>query len=317
MDRAAVADLLSGSCATYGVPGAQVGLLRGDERVVACHGTAVYGDVVPVDRAMRFHAGSIAKGLTVLVVLDAAARGELELDVPCDEQVAGLWPDTPLAIMAQTTGRPNVLPEVDQDLASFVAQTSAMPRVHEAGRFSYCNAGWSVLDLLLEGRTGRGFEALARSRVLGAATSFGAPAHHAAGHGVAPGQPPTPVPDFSAVAASAAGSRWWVTCDELLDFAALLLDLLALLGVPPLPPPALPATGRPASELAGAYGPATLVADGADLLLEAPAFGLAVPLRHVRTGGDTFVADGAPPGGMSIAVDGDLLYVGPFALPRS
>ena len=33
--------------------------------------------------------------------------------------------------------------------------------------------------------------------------------------------------------------------------------------------------------------------------------------------GDTFVADGRPPGAMPIAVADGLLYLGPFAVPRN
>jgi len=60
----------------------------------------------------------------------------------------------------------------------------------------------------------------------------------------------------------------------------------------------------------------SLQADGPDaLLLEAAAFGLETPLRHTRLGADTFVAVGHPLGGTPIAVDGRLLYLGPFAVP--
>ena len=53
------------------------------------------------------------------------------------------------------------------------------------------------------------------------------------------------------------------------------------------------------------------------LLLASAPMGIADPVRHARVHGDTFVAEGAPPGGMAIAFDGDLLYLGPFALQRA
>jgi hypothetical protein len=53
------------------------------------------------------------------------------------------------------------------------------------------------------------------------------------------------------------------------------------------------------------------------LVLDAAAFGQPEPLTLRRLGGDTFVVHGDPPGGMPIAVDGSLLYIGPFAMPRN
>jgi CubicO group peptidase (beta-lactamase class C family) len=222
MDLDGAAASLSEECAALGVPGAQMGLLRGNERAVLCAGTRAYAGAEPVTPATPFHAGSIAKALTALVVLDAGVRGELDVDVPCSDQSSASWDDTPLALMAQTTGRPNALPDADEELSAFVARVGAEPRVHAPGRFSYCNAGWSVLDLLLRERVGASFEELAAERVLGAAT-FGEPAHGARGHAVQPGRDPVEVPSLLAEAASAAGSRWWTTADELLDFAVLHL----------------------------------------------------------------------------------------------
>jgi CubicO group peptidase (beta-lactamase class C family) len=411
MDLQRMSDLLTEGCTSYSVPGAQLGLLKGGERLVACAGTRTVGADSPVVPETAFHAGSIAKSLAALVVVDAARRGELELDVPCDRQADGLWDDTPRALMAQTTGRPNVLPDLDEDIDAFVARVAAMPRVHPPGRFSYCNAGWSVLDVLLRERAGAGFEELVATRVLGDDASFGPPAGAAAGHVVAPREAPRPVPADYAAAASAAGSRWWATADQLLDYArlhlddgagrfeaenvrelrrpyaevpgatvsdswglgwalwdrdrhrafgwagytgghraylrcfpdqdaaivllansagplfgppggsalfdALLPDVLEVLGVPPLGSPPR-AAGRDLAALTGGYGPLTLSL-GADqkLVLDAVAFGQPEPLVLRRMSGDAFVVDGDPLGSMTFAVDDDLLYVGPFALPRN
>jgi hypothetical protein len=99
-------------------------------------------------------------------------------------------------------------------------------------------------------------------------------------------------------------------------FDELLPTALEELGVPALTPPRY-GSAHDTAELAGSYGLVTLTPDGPDgLQLEAPPFGLVEPLRHVRLGGDTFVAEGHPPGAIRLAVDADLLYIGPFALPR-
>ena len=61
----------------------------------------------------------------------------------------------------------------------------------------------------------------------------------------------------------------------------------------------------------------TVDAGGPDeLQLHAEAFGQPHPLDCVRLGGNTFTMRSAPPGSMPVAFDDDLLYVGPFALPR-
>ena len=406
-------ELLDGACRQYAVPGAQVGLLHGADRIVVCSGVRSVERADPVTPEIGFHAGSLAKSLVGLVVLDAARRGDLDLDLPCDQQAAGTWPDTPRAILSQVTGRPNLLPEADEELEPFVARVAELPLVHPPGRFSYCNAGWPALDLLLRRRLKHSFEELAEERILGAAARFGTPAVRAHGHGVDDDYVPRLLAEHEfAPSAAAAGSRWWATADGLLDLAglhlgdgqgrfagadvrdlhhpyaeipgatmadawglgwavwdrgahraygwagmtsghraylrcfpdqqaaivvlansagplfgppggsalfdALLPDLLEAVGVPALPYPDFRDTPRPAAELAGSYGPVTLTALSPDAVnLDAAALGLASPMLYVRWGGNTFIGQENLPGGMSVAVNDELLYVGPFAMPRT
>ena len=411
MDSAAVQQLLDSAIEEYAVPGAQLGLLSGKERTVACAGSVGVDSADPVVAQTAFRAGSLAKALTGLLVLDAANRGDLSLDVPCSGQGDGLWDETPRALLSQTSGRPNVLPEPEDELADFVASTAHLPLLHEPGRFSYCNAGWSVLDLLLRRTTGAGFEASAKF-ALGDLVRFEEPEGAAQGHACVPGGEPTPVPSVAAPAASAAGSRWWATADELLDFAdlnlhgggevfneadvrgvrtsaaalpgatvfdswglgwgvwdrgdhqaygwagytaghraylrcfpdqdaavvllansagplfgppggsavfdSLLPRLLELLEVPPLPAGEYAEEPTPVTELAGTFGPAVVEADGSDALrFQAEAFGMAQPVTYERLGGNSFNVLGSPPGSMPLSFDNGLLYLGPFALPRS
>lgn len=406
-------ELLDEGCRQYAVPGAQVGLLQGADRVVLCSGVRTVEGADAVTPEIPFHAGSLAKSLVGLLVLDAARRGDLDLDVPCDQQAPGTWPDTPRAILSQVTGRPNLLPESDEELEPFVARVAEQPLVHSPGRFSYCNAGWPALDLLLRRCAGGSFEELARERILGAGARFGTPAVRAHGHGVDDDYVPRLLVQHEfAPSAAAAGSRWWATADELLDLAALHLgdgqgrfaaadvrelhqpyapipgatmadawglgwavwdrgdhhgygwagltqghraylrcfpdqqaavvvltnaagslfgppggsalfdvllpDLLEAAGVPALPYPDFRDTPRPAAELAGSYGPVTLTALSPDTVnLDAAALGPAQPMLYVRWGGNTFIGQENLPGGMPVAVDENLLYVGPFAMPRT
>jgi len=410
MDTDALQSELTALAVEHAAPGARVGLLRGEDRVVVCAGTYGVDDPRPVGPEALFHAGSIAKALTALTVLDAARRGEIDLDAPCSAQGPGQWDHSPRAILAQTTGAPNLLPEEDEPIEAFVVRTAALASVHPPGRMSYSNAGWSALDLLLRQRTGASFEEAAQT-LLDRPLAFGRPDGATAGHGVAPGQDPVPVPLQLWPAASAAGSRWWGSADDLLDharlhlrdgdgrvdadvvrgvrapgapmpgatvadgwghgwalwdrgahrafgwagftgghraylrcfpeqdaalvvlassagpmfgppggsalFDALLPALLEQLGVPALPEPGYDAEPVAARGLVGQYGPISLEAHGDDTVrFDAAAFGSPGPVTCGRLGGNTFAATGRPPGAMPIAVDGDLLYVGPFALAR-
>lgn len=416
IDPAVLQSVLDDGCARWSVPSAQVGLLRGDKRLVVCAGLvdpATGADEVSPSTA--FHAGSLAKSLAALVVIDAAHRGELDLDVPTEAQAVGLWPETPRVLLSHTSGRPNVLPEVDEGVDEFVARAGAMPLVHRPGRFSYCNAGWVVVDALLRRRCGGTFEELASDRILRGVATFGMPDGGAAGHSVDHDGHVTPVPTRMADSASAAGARWWATADELLDYAALhlrpravaphldadavrslqerhahvpgptmadgwglgwalwdrrpdgsgyrafggsgytgghraylrclpeqdaalvvlagaagpilsppggsaLFDdllprLLEIIGAPP--PAARPSDDGSDAVTPGTYGPVTVEAlPAGGLRLHAGAFGEPAPLDYVAAG-NAFVVSGEPPGTMPIAVDDDLLYVGPFGLPRT
>jgi hypothetical protein len=101
-------------------------------------------------------------------------------------------------------------------------------------------------------------------------------------------------------------------------FDAVLPELLDILQVPALPDPVLPGPRTPVDELAGGYGPVVLEAAGNDaLLVGAQAFGEQEPMRFTRVGADTFAREGRPPGGMLIAVESGLLYLGPFAVARN
>lgn len=96
-----------------------------------------------------------------------------------------------------------------------------MPLVHAPGRFSYCNAGWLALDLLLARVTGRTFEEAAQAQL--GPLQFGVPDDAAHGHQVTPERHPVSVPHDDSLVDSAAGARWFATADRLLDYADLHL----------------------------------------------------------------------------------------------
>lgn len=193
----------------------QVGLLSESERHVVNAGVLRAGGGEPVDDTTRFHAGSLAKVLTGQWVLEAAADGLLDLDLPCFGQAPNGWDDSPRTLLTQTSGRPNEVPGAGEDLAAFVGRIGGMPRLHAPGRFSYCNAGWCALDLLLQDLTGAGFA----SRIGGVGGSLGMPGGAALGHALRADGTPREVPPTYVGAAAAAGACWWASAHELLDIA--------------------------------------------------------------------------------------------------
>jgi CubicO group peptidase (beta-lactamase class C family) len=101
-------------------------------------------------------------------------------------------------------------------------------------------------------------------------------------------------------------------------FDSVLPQLLELLEVPALPAPPY-GDSTTAEKLTGSFGPLTVEPRGPDTIqLHAEAFGLPTPATCERLGGNTFTVQGNPPGSTPFSFDGrDLLYVGPFALPRT
>ncbi|MEA2217435.1 MAG: hypothetical protein QOJ35_61 [Solirubrobacteraceae bacterium] len=222
-----LAATLGEACERFGVPGAQLGLLTGGRSDVLCAGVRTIGEDARVERETPFHVGSIAKSLAATLVLDAAERGELDVDGRADEQGVAGWKDTLRALMSHTSGRPQAVADAGERIEDFVARVGALPRAHRAGLFSYSNAVWSVIELVLLHATGRDFEQLARERLLdrlGIDAHFGMPPDAAAAHAIArPGALADAVALREARAASAAGARWWATADDLLALAEMHL----------------------------------------------------------------------------------------------
>ena len=233
-----------------------------------------------------FHAGSIAKALTALTVLDAARRGEIDLDAPCSAQGDGQWDHPPRSILAQTTGAQNLLPDEDEPIEAFMARTAALPAVHAPGRFSYSNAGWSASrwwptadDLLdharLHLRDGDGVvdaDVVRGVRAPGAAVP-GQTMSDGWGHGWALWERG----DHRAFgwAGFTGGHRAYLRCFPDHDAAP---------------------------GLAGRYGPIALEAvDDDTVRFDGGAFGSPGPVTCERRGGNTFTTAGRPPGAMPLA----------------
>ena len=226
-------DRLDELLATYAVPGVQVGSApRRRASRASPAGPPTSTGTRPAEATTAFHAGSIAKSLAGLVVLDAARRGEVDLDAPCSAQAEGLWDDTP-----------RVVADPDHRSTQRAARARRGPRVLRGpGRGAAARARPRPL-LLLQRRVVGARPAAAsahRCRVRGAgrrgsrrapagrvgpevAPRFGVPEGASRPHALSRDGVAVEVPGDLADAASAAGSRWWATADELLDWASLQL----------------------------------------------------------------------------------------------
>ena len=161
MDLGDRLDELLTTYAVPGVPGRAAPPRRASRRVPRLGRSRRGAD--PLSATTAFHAGSLASRSTGLVVLDArpgAARPRRALCGPGRRALGR----RPARAAAQTTGVPTCCPSPTRISRAFVARVGALPRVHAPGRFSYCNAGWSVLDLLLRRRTRRRVRGACRRR---------------------------------------------------------------------------------------------------------------------------------------------------------
>ena len=166
----------------YGVPGAQLGILRMgdpvDEVVTATHGVLNVRTQVPVTPDALFQIGSISKVWTATLVMQLVDEGLLDLDVP----VVKVLPDLELAdpeVTASVTPRHllNHTSGIDGDvftdtgrgddcLEKYVGVLGDAGQNHPVGvTWSYCNSGFSVLGRIVEELTGLTWDQALRERI--------------------------------------------------------------------------------------------------------------------------------------------------------
>jgi dipeptidyl aminopeptidase/acylaminoacyl peptidase len=166
----------------YDVPGAQLGILRLDddaaEIAVTSHGLLNIDTAAPVTETSIFQIGSISKVWTATVVMQLVDEGLADLDAPLVE----LLPDLRLAdpeVTKQVTLRHllNHTSGIDGDvftdtgrgddcLEKYVALLGDQTQNHPLGAtWSYCNAGFSVLGLVIERLTGKTWDQALRERL--------------------------------------------------------------------------------------------------------------------------------------------------------
>jgi CubicO group peptidase (beta-lactamase class C family) len=177
--RPSLQTVLDESLATHGVPGAVVGVQRGDERIVVASGVANVGTGVETTPDTLFQIGAISKVYTATLVLQLVHAGLVELDEPVrgalqefrvKDDTATLT-ITPRQLLSHTSGiqcdhfldcgrNPDAL-------WRYVSTLDDVGQLHDPDdMFSYCNAGYGVLGRLVEEATGDHYARALQRRLL-------------------------------------------------------------------------------------------------------------------------------------------------------
>ncbi|MBZ5739156.1 serine hydrolase [Nocardioides mangrovi] len=149
------------------VPGAQLGILDGDDRswdmVEAAYGVLNVRTGQPATTDSVFQIGSISKVWTATVVMQLVDEGRIALDTPVVEVLPELQLSDPdvtkqLTIWHLLTHTSGIDGDVftdtgrgDDCLEKYVALLADVAQNHPLGAtWSYCNSGWSLLGRVIE-----------------------------------------------------------------------------------------------------------------------------------------------------------------------
>jgi CubicO group peptidase (beta-lactamase class C family) len=170
---------LEDAIATHRVPGAVVGVLRGDERIVVATGTANVATGIETTPDTLFQVGSISKIYTATLVMQLVHAGLVELDEPVRGALqefrvsddSATLTITPRHLLSHTSG-------IEGDhfldcgrnpdaLWRYVSTLEDVGQIHPPDDlYSYCNAGFGVLGRLVEVATGDHFTRALQRRLL-------------------------------------------------------------------------------------------------------------------------------------------------------
>ncbi len=241
MNEWELAELLGDQAGRHGVPGASIAVRRNGTVTLACTGLADVSTGVPVTPRTRFSAGSLTKPMVATVIAWLADAGQLSLDDTVATHVPVLagsaWARR--ATVRDLLGNRSQIP-LTQDLefgfarhddvgeaalAGLVAELTGPPS--PAGAWSYSNAGWCVLGLVIEFVTGSQWEDAMRRYLSDAMpdTTFrtGPDPLRASGHTTTP-DGPVPVDKLRSRAYAPAGLATGTTATDLLRLASIHLD---------------------------------------------------------------------------------------------
>jgi CubicO group peptidase (beta-lactamase class C family) len=192
MDTGALRDWLDGRVVAHEFSGAAL-VRRGDESLFGyAGGLADRGLGVPVAESTRFAVASVTKMVTATTALRLVERGALRLDqpvlevLPPEHRTAALTSAHTLHhLLSHTSGLPNYHDDEDRTWNSFVSCWDRVPCQRARGpadllplfrdlpahappgeRYSYADANFILVGLLIEAVTGRPYGAAATEEVL-------------------------------------------------------------------------------------------------------------------------------------------------------
>ena len=177
--RSSLQSALDEALAHHRVPGAVLGVLRGDERLVVAGGIANVGTGIETTADTLFQIGSISKAYTATLVMQLVHAGLVELDEPVrgalqefrvKDDTATLT-ITPRQLLSHTSGiQGDHFLDCGRNpdaLWRYVSTLEDVGQLHAPDdMFSYCNAGYGVLGRLVEEATGDHYARALQRRLL-------------------------------------------------------------------------------------------------------------------------------------------------------
>jgi dipeptidyl aminopeptidase/acylaminoacyl peptidase/CubicO group peptidase (beta-lactamase class C family) len=160
------------------VPGAQLGILDGDDLVEAAYGVLNKRTGQPATTDSVFQIGSISKVWTATVVMQLVDEGRIALDTPVIEVVPELQLSDPdvtkqLTIWHLLTHTSGIDGDVftdtgrgDDALEKYTELLADVAQNHPLGAtWSYCNSGWSLLGRVIEKLTDQTWDQAMKERL--------------------------------------------------------------------------------------------------------------------------------------------------------
>ncbi|MFD8570344.1 serine hydrolase [Streptomyces sp. NPDC059639] len=230
--------------ARHQVPGAVLGISRGDDLAVATTGVLNKDTGVEVTEDSLFQIGSITKVWTTTVIMQLVDEGKLDLDAPVRDvlpELALADPDTTkqLTLRRLLTHTSGIDGDIftdtgrgDDCLERYVSQLDAAALIHPPGAtFSYCNSGFVLAGRVIEKVTGTSWDQALRERLvtpLGLTHTVTLPEEAlrfrtAMGHAAQGDDEPRPVPAWGLPRSAGPAGLITASAADVLAFARLHL----------------------------------------------------------------------------------------------
>ncbi|WP_410598327.1 serine hydrolase domain-containing protein [Amycolatopsis sp. lyj-90] len=184
-------DVLTRLACSYGVPGAQLAMLRDGLKTVVQTGVEHQDRRRPMDTASAVPIGSITKLATATVAMVLVADDDLELDQPAGEVLGVTGLDdrfTPRRLLSHTSGLPS--DPADVTAACLREIRAAEPVCPPGSAFSYSNLGYALVGSLIEAVTGMTWREAVEAillRPLGIEPAYADSPRTVSGHATGPG----------------------------------------------------------------------------------------------------------------------------------